>query len=344
MTLLKVIEENKDKPIPTPLYAMGAVCGLMILTKHTLGMLYSGILFICFLYMIRSNNYRYSAKDILKPAASLCITVTPFVIYLIASGTFTLFIEGSKQATYLIGRYADIFEKEALPLFIFTECFVFISLIKNYINKDVYGIMISSLAAFSCISLYPVSNLGHFFMVLMIILFSTIYAFKGFIEIRTIRYLLVMTLLLALIYTLSLTVSGKNAMYRIVYNIPETNDHIYMKKEVYEKDVPLIEYIRSHPQYDFISPDYNYSQITIASGRKVKPELCMFVYGGIGHKKPVETMEIFNSDNTLYFVDKESTFYQTPIDAKSWVIDHGDIIYNTDRYDIYRIRATSSSS
>lgn len=334
------INDEKNKY----LYFIGISIFLICFTKQTVGVILSIIfLMVLFYYLAKKSD----KKKILYVIIPILLMSIFFIIYLLVTNSFIQFFDyclfGIKTFSNKISiiDYINFNYKKCLYVILFFVLILF-NIINCKKNNNIFIICFFLLSIGSLLFVYPIFNGAHFIIAAMptISLFLIFFLNKININaIKNIKYIIYILIILIL-----LMLFGRDFMISTRTSKIETGyyKNIIIDEESYDKIYPIIEYMTKNKDKNFYSIEDCYVATQLMLSKTVDNNFACFLYGNLGTTDCIDVLkklENKNENNYMYIYNNEDMcFWQTPNEARQYIIDNYTLVDKIDNFLIYKIK------
>ncbi len=274
IVILMYLEKTKKSD-----YLIGLLLGLLILTKHSIGL---GILLFSFIGIRNLNK-------ILKRSVGCLIPIIIFIIYLLISNSFLQFIDLT-----ILGLF-DFNTKNVLPfnIFIILSLITLIITIVLMINNRKEILFYYVLGSFTFI--YPICDISHYTYLLCIFIIPIIYLYNDKIKLKYLPYVLI-----GLLVTLNVIV--RYPLYKDMKISPFNHyDMTFGESSVFNANKKIINKMKKYDKMIIFSEKGSYYSIILDKKMDYFTIPHRGNYGYNGFNKMKKRFD--DLDNTYIFVD-----------------------------------------
>ena len=308
LLILIIVYFEKEKKSD---FSIGLLLGLLILTKHSIGVT----------IMICSFLYIRDLKRIFQRIKGMIIPLIIFFIYLLVTHSFYSFFDLTFLGLFSFGKHNTTYSYSIIGLFFIFLVFYLYDIFKNK-NQDNY---LTYYALGSLSFLIPIFDLNHFMGALLLFLLFLFTKYNIQLRFEIINFFLILIFLFLIVVDKNdsnIYSFNHYPLFRSSSNTyQEMNDVLYYYEEKYPNSVMISPFAAL---YDTISDKrITYFDNTLTGN-----------YGYSGLKKMIHML----NDDTYYFIYKKykvKEVDQFDIELCEYVIDHSQLVDSIGDYYIY---------
>lgn len=337
---------------------LGLLCSLMVLTKQTMGLIFSVALVAYYIWcakVVGKSWFLYIRNCVLTSL----VCAAAFIAWLFSVDAFYDCLDDVVLGIFRFTKGSSIFDSAFTSLFWYALIMTMLAnallfVITSKGNRTLSPLMFIGLL--EVLSLHPLSNDSHMMQIVPIHIIMAVFSLSTiyrdvFAKLHTgLRALfcievfaLYMSVLMNGLFGNTLTASG--AMSGIL-----TRGHVYADEALCRCNVPkseyasiekLVQYVRERPENNYNSPESFHTCMKLLLGEHSLGDFSCFLRGNTGttpYEDSVASYMTEENDRLIILKDRTKCFWQTPSEVYAFIDDTYVIDDEFDNFVIYRNR------
>ncbi len=317
-------------------FIIGLLASLVLLNKQTVGLLTFIAIVIYQLIINYKNNNKIFNKNLLYRLLGFIIPIIIFVLYLLFNNILYDFIDYtilgistfSSKISYLnLIRTGNIVIK--LLAIIIPICYLFI--LYTYIKKKDNNLLIIgaiSIAMFSLV--YPISDVTHFCVAIIIVFVVSIYSLSLYINISKnllLKYISIISMILLVVLSSYTLFKNKNKYICHINHF----EYLPISKDLEDEIITIDNYINDNTYI----LNYNAALYMISLDRYNK-NYDLFMSGNFGLNGIDNMLNDINNSNRTYLITTKKKNWQNPNEITDYVENNFNKVDEILYYKVYK--------
>lgn len=335
---LYIILKNINNLTKKNIIIISTFCFLSCFTKQTVGVCLSIFIFFTLIFILKKQE---NIKKIFYFFIPFLVLGFSFIFYLISANNFYDFFD---HCVLGISRFTntytiiDFLTKDKFSILYFALILLMhiFNLYKIKKQKDIKLIILFIFSILCVIYTIPICNWGHLNMSICPLLTLT------FINLsNTINYTVEKKFNIFLLFIVSINILGVtylNTEEKVLVN----NGYIkntYVTENEIKKIKPIIDYIKNNPEKTFYSIEECFVLNNLIQGINTTDEFACLLIGNNGTKDYIDIIKDVKEGYFYIYNNEEFFFWQTPNEARDFIVENYERIDTIENFDIYKINS-----